>query len=79
MKNGYGDSHRNGTGRRQPPWRNVSKMSKTSKQWSHPGSASVAQQVPVVPPERGMSRSDKGLKRRSPFTRRNAKARSMLL
>ncbi|MBQ2068724.1 MAG: hypothetical protein II465_01195, partial [Bacteroidales bacterium] len=56
------------SGRRQPPWRNVSEMSKTSKQWSHPGSASVAQQVPVVPPERGMSRSDKGLKGHSPFT-----------
>ena len=42
---------RPGTSRRrhQAPWRNVSEMSETSKQWSHPGSASVAQQVPAFP------------------------------
>lgn len=45
---------RPGTGRRrhQAPWRNVSEMSETSKQWSHPGSCGAKR------------RQD----RRSPFT-----------
>ena len=56
---------RPGTGRRrhQAPLRNVSEMSKTSKQWSHPGSGGAKRrQVPAFPLNRGMSRSDRGLR-----------------
>lgn len=45
------------------PWRNVSEMSETSKQWSHPGSGGAKRrQVPAFPLNRGMSRSDRGLR-----------------
>ena len=56
---------RPGTGQRrlQAPWRNVSEMSETSKQWIHPGSGGAKRrQVPAFPLNRGMSRSDRGLR-----------------